>query len=61
MFKFLLGLSVGVAGTLGAIYVVNRVRAAKSGPVLGREVQYLSPLSPNPAASDPRTAAARTG
>lgn len=29
MLKFFLGLGLGVAGTLGVVYVVNRVRAAK--------------------------------
>lgn len=53
MLKFFLGLGAGVAGTLGVLYVVKRVRAAKP--------DLLAPTTVQPNfATDPQMEAART-
>ena len=52
MLKFFLGLGAGVAGTLGVLYVVKRVRAAKPDLLAPTTVQPNFAPSP-PAGTAP--------
>jgi len=45
MIKFLLGLGVGVAGTLGVLYVRNRILAAKAVPLMPSQNQPFEPIT----------------
>ncbi len=45
MFKFLLGLGAGVAGTLGVLYVRNRILVAKAQTILPPSQQPYVPPS----------------